>query len=253
MRKEKLNGHEFEFYDEIGEMSIARFHSYSRYMLVACGVGDSLSDIDEHITKILQFISIDLKKAQRELLNLRQNLFMVASERDLRYKAFLYFTYKVDGKEWEDFSDSGIDELYQLVNGAKIKELNKVTNEVVGKIDDALRQYFPNFFDSSVEKNQIDLLRKRALLQVDEVLNGSDKGEEIGEITKKIFSVIVPKDFDNDKAVVEFDRQFENMCLVLSKEFGSKVKDYSIMEFYSAYNLMNEQQKEINKIRNKRR
>lgn len=252
MRKEKINGHIFEFFDEIGEMPIGRFHSYSRYMLVACGVGDSLADIDEHITKIMQFLTIDLKKAERELLNLRHNLYMVMNEMDVRYKGFLYFTYSVDGRVWEDFSDNGIEQLYQMTNGERVKELNRITNEVVSKIDEALKQYFPNFFDSSVDKNRLDMMRRRALLQVDEILNKSDKGKEITELTKRMFVGVVPKDFDNDKAVVEFDRQFENMCLILSKEFGGKVKDYSIMEFYSAYNLMNEQQKEIEKIRKRR-
>lgn len=253
MRKEKVNGHDFVFYDEIGEMPIDRFHSYSRYMLVAGGVGDSITDIDDHIGRILKFIDIDATRAKQEVLNMRQNLYMVANELDVRHKGFLFLTYKVDGELWEDFSDNGIEELYKLANGESIKNFNKLMGEVINKVDESLRQYFPETFDSSIDKNYCDLLRKRALLQVDEIQNGSDHSKEISELNAQIMKRFTPKDFENDKAIVEFDKQFETMCLILSKEFGGDVKGYTVMEFYSAYNLLNEQQKEMKKIRNSKK
>lgn len=250
MRKETLNGHRFEFYDEIGEMPVERFHSYSRYMLVASGVGDTIVDIDTHISRILNLIKSDPKKAHLEVLNLRQNIYMVVNELDVRHKGFLFLTHKVDGKKWSDFSDNGINELYALANGASIKEFNKVMGEVIAKIDGALEQYFPEIFDSSIDKNYSDLLRKKALLQVDEIQNGADHTKEIDDLTAQIMRHYKPKNFEKDEAVVEFDKQFENMCLILSKEFGGGVKGYSVMEFYSAYNLLKEQQKEYQKMSN---
>ena len=253
MRKETINGHRFEFYDEIGEMPISTFHSYSRYMLVASGVGDSLADIDEHIGRAIKFITIDPKKAHQELLNMRQCLYMVMNEQDIRSKGFLFLTYKVDGKKWEDFSDAGIEELYQLANGESIKEFNRIMGEVINKVDEQLKQYFPETFDSSVEKNHCDLLRKRALLQVDEMQTGADHSKEIEELNEQIMRHFTPKNFENDAAVVEFDKQFESMCLVLSKEFGGGIKGHSVMEFYTAYNLLNEQQKELKKLKNRKK
>lgn len=251
MRKDTINGHKIEFYDDISELSVERFHQYSRYMLVASGVGDSIDDIDKHINKIMALLTRDVKKAQQELLNLRQNLFMVANQRDVRHKGFMFLAKSVDGVDWEDFSDKGIEELYQIVNGENITHFNRVMGEVISEIDEQLQRYFPEMFDDAEEKNHCDLLRKRALLQIDEIHNGADHTKEIEAIADEIWKNYVPKSFENDKSVVEFDRQFENMCLILSKEFSGGVKGYTVMEFYSAYNLLKEQQKEIKKLNKK--
>lgn len=251
MRKETLNGHKIEFYDDISELSVERFHQYSRYMLVASGVGDSIDDIDKHINKIMALLTRDVKKAQQELLNLRQNIFLVARQRDIRHKAFMFLAKSVDGEDWKDFSDKGIEELYQIVNGESLAKFDAAMRDVILEIDDQLQRYFPEMFNDAEEKNYCDLLRKRALLQMDEIQNGSDHSEEIEKLSDEIWKKYEPKSFENDKSVVDYDRQFENMCLILSKEFSGGVKGYTVMEFYSAYHLLKEQQKEIKKLNRK--
>lgn len=252
MRELSINGHKFEVFDDISELSIERFHEYSRYMLIATGIGDSIADIDKHIEAINVLLTRDVKKAQQELLNLRQNLILVASKRDFRHKAFLFYVKSIDGEPWEDFSDGGIEKLYRLINDASLGELEKALVGVIGEIDDQMSRYFPEMFDDSKDKNRCDLLRKRALLQVDEVCNGSDHTKEIEEITTRIWEGYSPKSYENDKAIVDFDRQFENMCLILSKEFQGGVKGYTVMEFYSAYNLLKERDKEMKKLNKKK-
>lgn len=251
MRKETINGHKFVFYDDISELPIERFHQYSRYMLVASGIGDTLEDIDKHINKILQLLSIDVKKAHQEVLNLRQCLFLVANQKDIQHKGFFFLTKSVDGAPWEDFTDSGIEELFELVKDSSVKEIETAMMSVIAKIDDGLHQYFPEMFEDSMEKNRADLLRKRAMLRIDEIQNGRDHTKEIEEIAEQMARQYTPKNFENDKVVVDFDRQFENMCLILSKEFQGGVKGYTVMEFYSAYNLLKEQQKELKKLKKK--
>lgn len=250
MREEKINGHTFSFYDNISELPISRFHAYSRYMLVASGVGDTLEDIDNHIGKIIRLLQVDVKKAHQELLNLRQNLFMVQNELDIRYKGFLFLTSSVNGEKWEDFSDAGIEKLYKMVWGEQVGRMNETMAGIVGAIDDGLSRYFPGFFADSGDKNMTELLRKRALLRVDEVVNGKDHKEELEQLDGDIFRYYTPKDFENDKAVVEYDKNFEEMCLFLSKEFGGEVKNRSVMEFYTAYKVLDEQNR---KTKNKRR
>lgn len=253
MREITLNGHRIEIHDDIAELSVERFHQYSRYSLIACGIGDTLADIDKHIKAINELLLVDVKKAQQELLNLRQNLIMVLNERDYRHKSLLFLVISVDGEKWEDFSDNGIDKLYKLVNGAPIAEFDKALSDTIKEIDDQLARYFPEMFEDSLEKNRCDLLRKRAMLQVDEMQNGSDHSEEIEKLSSQIWEKYEPKSYENDKAIVEFDRQFENMCLILSKEFQGGVKGYTVMEFYSAYNLLKERDKEMKKFNKKKK
>ena len=253
MREVTLNGHKIEVHDDISELSIERFHQYSRYSLIASGIGDSLADIDKHIHAINELMARDVKKAQQELLNMRQNLILVLNERDFRHKSFLFLVVSVDGKRWTDFSDNGIEKLYQLVNDSSIAELDKALTGVVKEIDDQLTRYFPEMFDDATEKNRCDLLRKRAMLQVDEMQNGADHSKEIEELSSRLWEGYEPKSYENDKAIVDFDRQFENMCLILSKEFQGGVKGYTVMEFYSAYNLLQERSKELQKLNRKKK
>lgn len=253
MRKITLNGHKIEVHDDISELSVERFHQYSRYSLIASGIGDSLSDIDKHIKAINELLTRDVKKAQQELLNLRQNLILVLNERDFRHKSFLFLVISVDGEKWMDFSDNGIERLYQLVNDAPLAEFDKALADVLREIDDQITRYFPEMFEDSWEKNRCDLLRKRAMLQVDEMNNGADHSDEIKKISDQIWEKYEPKSYENDKAIVDFDRQFENMCLILSKEFQGGVKGYTVMEFYSAYNLLKERDKEMKKLNKKKK
>lgn len=250
MTEKTINGQKFTFFDNISELSIERYHQYSRYMLVASGIGDSLSDIDDHLGKIIRLMAVDVKKAEKEVRNLRQNLYMVQNQLDLRYKGFLFLTKSVNGEPWTDFSDEGIEKLYSIVNQESVKTMVEVMQPIISTIDEALERYFPSFFEDAGDKNRLSLVRKRALMLVDEIVNEKDHKEDLKELDKDIFRYYTPKDFENDKAVVEFDKNFEEMCLFLSKEFGGEIKNKSVMEFYSAYNIVLEQNK---KIKTKRR
>ena len=86
MVEKVLNGHNVIFYDSVEDLPIVQFHKYSKYILVESGIGDTIQDIDRHITRVINFLH-DTKKAHQELLNLRQCIYLVATEQDLHNKA----------------------------------------------------------------------------------------------------------------------------------------------------------------------
>lgn len=247
-----FDGRKVVFYDNVEDLPITQFHRYSKYSLVESGVGDSLADIDRHITRIINFLG-DTKKAYQELLNLRQCLYLIANEQDVHNKATLCLVKSVDGVDWKDFSDSGLDELYKMVEGESQRELNALALEVREKIDENLVQYFPSIFEDATQKNYVDLLRKRAILQLGEIM-GEDNKEKIEDVTKKIYAMQSPKGFTGaDSEEIKFDKQFEDMCLIMAKEFGGGIKKYTTMEFYTALERLEKQNKELKKIRNRRK
>lgn len=252
MIERSVAGHKLVFYDSVEDLPIVQFHRYSKFLLVESGVGDNINDIDRHITKIFNFFG-DRKKMQQELLNLRQCLYVIATEQDIHNKATLCLVRSVDGKVWEDFSDSGLDELYKLVNKASVKELDTIAAQVREAIDENLIQYFPKVFEDSTQKNYTDLLRKRALLQVTSIVNGEDNESEIKQVEQSIYRMQNPKGYmGQDSEEVRFDKQFEDMCLLMAKEFGGGIKKYTTMEFYTAFERLTRQYNEAKKIRNKR-
>lgn len=248
-----INGHKFEFYSGIEDLPIVQYHRYSKYCLVECGVGDSVTDIDQHISKIIGYLD-NKDKAYKELLNLRQNFAVILSEQDIHTKSTLCLVHSVDGKRWEDFTDNGLDKLYELVKDARYRDMEETALKVRNAIDNDLKMYFPKVFSDSGHKNFLDLLRKRALLQVAGIVNGTDNSSAIEKVTKEIYEVQNVKVFaGEDNEEIKFDKQFADMCLLMSKEFGGDVKKYTTMEFYTAFERLDKQNAEIKKLKNKRR
>lgn len=253
MVEKKINGHNIVFYDSVEDLPVTQFHRYSKFLLVEGGIGDTIQDIDRHITRIINFLN-NPKKAHQELLNLRQCLYLVATEQDIHYKATLCLIKSVDGKDWTDFSDSGVEALYQLVNAASLKELNVLANQVRNAIDENLLQYFPRVFEDSTQKNYTDLLRQRALLQITAIVKDVDNEARIQDVTDKIYGMQNPKGFMGaESEEVRFDKQFEDMCLLMAKEFGGGIKKYTTMEFYTAFERLTRQYNEAKKLRNRRK
>lgn len=249
MREAIINKHKFAFYDGIDTMPIKQFHLYSKYVLVEGGIGDSISDIDTHIGKIMELIKANQgEKALKACLNLRQGMYMVLNGLDIHNKATLCLTKSVDGKDWTDWSESGLQSLYELIEEGKVKDIEEIRKEIGEKLDKELQTYFPEIFESAKEKNYLDALKAKALLQLAQIVDGVDNSKEIERVDKELASFLEPKCFEGkDSEEVKFDKQFEDMCLAMSKEFGGAVKGYTIMEFYSAFAHMDKEQKEIKK------
>jgi len=241
-----------EFYDSVEDLPITQFHRYSKYLLVESGIGDTISDIDRHISRIVSFLG-DERKARAELMNLRQCLYAVATEQDISNKAVLCLVRSVDGKKWEDFSEQGLESLYSMIRGTSLRELNEIASKIREAIDENLVQYFPSVFEDSLQKNYSDLLRRKALLQVEAIVRGEDRTEEIREVERSMARMQGPKQFSGaESEEIKFDKEFEDMCLVMAKEFGGGIKQFTTMEFYTAFERLSRQAKEAKKIRNKK-
>lgn len=111
--------------------------------------------------------------------------------------------------------------------------------------------YFPSLFNDSDVKEYYDLLRKRTL----EILNGivageqaPDKTEIVDKLTTALITYSNPKVFTGSDGVeIQFDRQFENLCLVLSEQLHVEPKRYSVLEFYNAFDFVKERAKQLEK------
>lgn len=107
--------------------------------------------------------------------------------------------------------------------------------------------YFPSIFNDSEVKEYYDILRKRTL----EVLRGIAEGKENPagtEVVDKLTTLLVtysnPKTFSGSESVeIQFDRQFEDLCLALSEQLHVEPKKYTVLEFYNAFDFIQEKAK----------
>lgn len=117
MRIEKINGIEVEFFDgDITELPVARFQVFSKFVLLDSKIGSTLSDIDDHISRLAHYVEKDPKKAIVELQNLRLNLYFVLEGINPKQMAFATLVYKLNGQPQNDLTDEGIRRVWRALN-----------------------------------------------------------------------------------------------------------------------------------------
>ena len=248
----KIGKHTVEMYDAIDELPIVRFHKYQKLLLIDAGIGSDLVAFDRRVEKVKRFLA-DGKadKAQQELENLRQSVFFIQNGINPKHLSFAALVYSVDGKQCADLSDDALRKVCELFADVAEKDVTAQLEAVKKKIDSELRLYFPGIFADSEVKEYYDLLKKRAMAILGNIIAGRENPgatPEIEKLTTALITYSNPKTFSgSESAEIQFDRQFENLCLVLSEQLHVKPKDYSVLEFYNAFDFVQERAKQADK------
>lgn len=245
MRKVQIEGKKVEIYDSIEDMPIERFHKYSKMLLIDAGIGGDLSDVDSHIEKITKFLSNnETNNAIIELSNLRQNIYFIQSGLSPKNLAFAVIVKSIDGVECNDLSDDGIKHTLDLLSKCKQSEMTDQIDSVKKKIDDELQVYFPTTFDDVETKEYHDILKRRTLQVLKEIIE--DKvNDDVEKITDKLVTYFHPHIFTGkESSEISFDKQYNDMCLVLSQNLNVDTSKMSVLQFYNAFEFLKKQIKE---------
>lgn len=248
----KIGKHTVEMYDAIDELPIVRFHKYQKLLLVDAGIGADITAFDQRIEKTRRYL-MDGKpeKAQQELENLRQTVYFIQTGINPKHRAFAALVTKIDGRDCNNLSDVALTELLETLQDVPEKELTAQLEAVKKKIDGELMLYFPALFNDASVKEYYDILKRRTLAVLKNIVAGMDNPDETVEIEKLTTALITytkPQLFNGPESVeIQFDRQFENLCLALSEQLHVKPKDYSVLEFYNAFDFVKERAKKAEK------
>ena len=258
MQAVKIGKHTVELYDAIDEMPIVRFHKYQKLILIDSGIGADIQAFDQRIEKARRFLmSGKPEKVQQELENLRQCVFLIQSGISPRHRAFAVLVAKIDGKACEDLSDEGLERVLQALADIPVKEMTAQLDAVKKKIDIELTLYFPRLFGGSEVKEYYDILRRRTIQILQGIVEGlprPDETKEVERLTTALITYTAPRNFSGqDSAEIQFDREFENLCLALSEQLHIQPKGCTVLEFYNAFDLLQERAKKAKKRPNSRR
>lgn len=256
MKEVTLNGHKVSLYNSIDELPMVRFHKYNKCLLVDAGVGSDISAFDGHIERVVRYIKSDKRdEAAKELENLRQNVFIVLSGMSPQHMAFACMVATIDGEPYDDISDDGLQKVVTLLGGTPMQDITATAEAVKKKIDDELTIYFPAMFDDATSKEYYDLLKQRTRAMLDCIINGDteERAEKVERLTDKIVLYTSPMSFTGvTSAEIAYDKQFEDMCLVISQNLHKDAKQMTVMEYYNAYQFI-ERQAKTQKRQNKAR
>ena len=244
MKNVQIKGMNVELYDSIEDLPIMRFHKYNKMLLVDAGVGSDLSDFDRHIEKVIRYLNSPTP-------NMRQNIYFIQSEVSPRHLAFAVLVKSINGKPRNDLSDDGLQQTMSLFKDVANSEITAHLEAVKKKIDDELRLYFPRLFDDATLKEYYDKLKQRTIVVLRTIIDGratEADAKEIDDITAELITYFNPQTFTGSESVeIRHDRQFENMCLILSQNLHVDPKKFTVLEYYNAFEYIKEQAKKANK------
>lgn len=244
MKVGKINKHKVEIFDAIDEMPIQRFQKYNKYMLIDSGVGSDLQDILDHIERAKIYIKANPAMAVAELDNMRQAIYLVSEEMSPKYMAFAVLVNKIDGKPADDLSDVGLKKVLETLKDAPKTWIDRILDLVKKKIDRELSLYFPGKFEDATTKQYFDELRSHTLLRLKHIITGEDVEQACKEIEIRLAMLIKPRIFSGKRsAEIAYDKQFEEMCLVLSQNLQVQPQRMTVLQFYNAFEYLKKQAK----------
>lgn len=254
MREVELNGHKVRLYDSIDDLPIVRFHRYNRMLLVDAGIGAEIGDLDNHLERVVRYIRKgDNENATKEIENMRQNVYMVMAEQNTKHLSFACLVDSIDGVQQTDLSPDGLAKVIELLSGAPRGEIDRILASVKKKIDDELGLYFHSLFDDIRTREYYDIVKRLTVNMLMQIADGTDdeRTKQAEAMREQLVLFSKPKVFTGKDGVeVRHDKEFETMCLLISKETGRDAKDMNVLEYYNAYEYLREKSRETqNKAR----
>lgn len=252
MKEVKLNGHDVRVYDSIDDLPMVRFHRYNRMLLVDAGIGSEIGDFDNHVERVVRYIRKgDNDNAAKELDNLRQNVYMIMQGQSVKDLSFACLVESIDGVRCDDLSPEGLQKVLHMLGGATRRELTEAFQSVKKKIDDELGLYFPSLFDDVTTREYYDILKRLTVAMLARMTDDEDGSREEEELRERLVLFQRPKVFTGHEGLeVRHDKDFETMCLAITKETGRDAKTMTVLEYYNAYEYLREKSR---KTQNKAR
>lgn len=240
----KLTNHTVVIFNSIEELSMERFHKYNKMLLVDSGIGGTIEDVDKHLARIMALVRQDkIDDFGKEVENMRQSIYMVQIGLNPKLLSFAALVKSIDGEDVTDISDDGLKDIVERLKDEKITDISKALEDVKKKIDSELSAYFPSFFETASSKEYYDLLLKKALVQLDNIINGKESEQERIMADRLITFAPTRKFSGLDNAEVKHDKSYLSTCHIISQNLHADAKGMTVAEYYSALELLKEQQK----------
>ena len=246
-----LGTHKVVMYDSIEELPIVRFQKYNKMLMLDAGLGSDLTALDAHLARVGEFIKAgETDNAAREIDNLRQTLFNVQNGLTPHFMSLIPLMAEVDGEPLTDLSDENIQRVYDTLKDVTMKAYEGAASEVKKKIEEELKAYFNQGGESAASKEYYELMRRRALLMLDEIGDGRDRSEEIRAIESQMVRSDKPRVFQGERNVeVLYDKNFVGCCIAIAQNLNMDAKAMTVLEYYRAIEVLEEQQKELKRKR----
>lgn len=239
-----IGKYKVEFFDTIEEMPVPRYMEFNKYLLIDSGIGSSPEDIDRNIDKLAMYInSKDKENGLKQLMILKQGLYFAMNGQSSKLMSFACLINSINGEEVKYLSP---DSLTEVINKLKNKLTMKIVSEIIDdlkkKLDNEMELYFPSFMDSAILKEYYEKIKIRAGLVLRQIIEGVDLTEDIMKIDTYLMSQVKPEVFHGKESKeLKYQKEFEEMCFTLNQLTNKEAKSMTVMEFYTAFEMLKKQ------------
>lgn len=111
--------------------------------------------------------------------------------------------------------------------------------------------YFPDLFDDVASREYYDQMKRRTAMVLQNITEGEDeqRRKDIERLTEAMVLFVSPKVFAGRRSVeIQQDKEYESMCLTISRETHADAKKMTVMEYYNAYEYIRRMAKERSKL-----
>ena len=111
------------------------------------------------------------------------------------------------------------------------------------KIDSDLALYFPRLFDDVRTREYYDIMKRLTVSVLQGVAKGDteQRKEQAEQLRERLVTFSKPRVFTGSDGIeVRHDKEFETMCLAITKETGRDAKAMTVLEYYNAYEYLQE-------------
>ena len=99
-------------------------------------------------------------------------------------------------------------------------------------------------------------MKRLTITMLENITDGDteQRRRQADELVDRLVLFVKPKVFTgHDGVEVRHDKEFESMCLAITKETGRDAKQMSVLEYYNAYEYLTKLSREAHKRQNKGR
>lgn len=247
MKTLEVGQHKLVYYESVDELPMSRYQKFSKYLLVDAGLGADAEHFTEHVDRACAFIrSNQLDNAQKELTNMTQGIQLILAELSPAFLAFAALLYSVDGEEITDVSDEGLTRITEKLSDIPAGVMFTKLDEIKKKLETELATYFPGLFATSETMEYYRLLKQKALIIADQLINKdlSYKADELAEVGDRLLTLTPPSTFYGSKsAEIKSDKQYHDGCLIISDQLHVDPSEFTVLEYYNAIVFIEDKQK----------
>lgn len=250
MKTEKYNRHTLTLYDSITELPIWRFQLYTKYMVMASGIGSDLNDIDTKLSDLRALIQKNPNDALRQAVNLQQALHFAMGNVSPQMYAFVVLLHRVDGREItdDDLTTEGMDRIIRQLSVKRFsfKALQESLTGFKKKMESEFGTYFPGVMDNSRTKEFYARLRQRTLLVLRSIQDSTaDIEKQIERIDNALTKNMKPRVFHGPKSLeIQMTKEFESTLVLLSQHgVASEPRNMTTLAYYQALEVIKNQNK----------